>query len=219
MRRFRLPVRLRRDYHSHAKPAFLELFNPHGLRILDLGCGGGHNGELLKRAGAREVVGVELDAAAAAEARTRLDTVHICDLQHLDPAQLGEASFDAILASDVLEHLIDPEALLERVVKRLRPGGIVAVSLPNVAHVWVFANLLAKRWPRKDSGIFDRTHLRFFARRDMVALLKGAGLEVLVVRPYYTRYRLIRAACLILSLYVFREYWARQYLLLARKPQ
>ena len=214
-----LPRLPRRGYFSDAKPAFLELIDPRGLRVLDLGCGGGHNGALLKRAGAREVVGVELDAGAAAQARKRLDAVVQGDLAHLDLAHLGDEPFDAILASDVLEHLADPEAVLARALTHLRPGGAVVVSLPNVAHVVVFANLLMKRWPRRSSGIFDRTHLRFFAKRDMVRLLEGAGLRVLRVQPYYTRYAAIRAACLVLSLYVFREYWARQFLLLAEKPR
>ena len=210
---------LPKRYFRDAKPAFLQLIDPRGLRILDLGCGGGHNGALLKKAGAREVVGVELDPGAAKDARKRLDRVVECDLAHLDPVQLGDEPFDAILASDVLEHLADAETILARALTRLRPGGAVVVSLPNVSNVYVFANLLAKRWPRKSSGIFDRTHVRFFAKRDMVRLLGGAGLRVLRVQPYYTRYRAIRAACLVLSLYVFREYWARQFLLLAEKPR
>ena len=212
----RLP---RPGYFSDAKPAFLELIDPRGLRVLDLGCGGGHNGALLKRAGAREVVGIELDAGAAAQARERLDAVVQGDLAHLDLSQLGDEPFDAILASDVFEHLAEPEAVLARALTRLRPGGVVVVSLPNVAHVVVFANLLMKRWPRRSSGIFDRTHLRFFAKRDMVRLLEGAGLHVLRVEPYFTRYAAIRAACLMLSLYVFRDFWARQFLLLAEKPR
>ena len=214
-----LPRLSKPGYFSDAKPAFLELIDPRGLRILDLGCGGGHNGALLKQAGAREVIGVELHAGAAAQARKRLDAVVQGDLAHLDLARLGDEPFDAILASDVLEHLAQPEEVLARALTRLRPGGVVVVSLPNVAHVVVFANLLMKRWPQRSSGIFDRTHLRFFAKRDMVGLLEGAGLRVLRIQPYYTRYAAIRAACFVLSLYVLREYWARQFLLLAEKPR
>jgi len=217
----RLPPQLRlpgRGYFSDAKPALLQLIDPRGLRILDLGCGGGHNGAMLKKAGAREVVGVEVDMRASEEARTRLDAVVRCDLAHLDPAALGEQPFDAVLASDVLEHLVEPDVVLAQALTRLRPGGAVVVSLPNVANVYVFANLLAQRWPRKDSGIFDRTHLRFFAKRDMVALLENAGLRVVRVEPYFTRYTAVRIACLACSLYVFRDYWARQFLLLAEKP-
>ena len=214
-----LPRRPQPGYFSNAKPAFLELIDPRGLRVLALGCGGGYNGALLKRAGAREVVGVELHAGAAVQARKRLDAVVQSDLAHLDLSLLGDEPFDAILASDVLEHLAQPEEVLARALTRLRPGGAVVVSLPNVAHVVVFANLLMKRWPRRSSGIFDHTHLRFFAKRDMVRLLEGAGLHVLRIEPYFTRYAAIRAACLVLSLYVFRDFWARQFLLLAEKPR
>ena len=205
-------------YFRDAKPAFLQLIDPRGLRVLDLGCGGGHNGAMLKKAGAREVIGVERDPGAAAEARKRLDRVVQCDLARLDPGDLGEEPFDAILASDVLEHLYDAESVLARAVTRLRPGGVVVLSLPNISNVYVFAQLLRKTWPRRRSGIFDRTHVRFFAKHDMVRLLQGAGLRVLRIEPYFTRYRAIRAAALVLSLYVFRDYWARQFLLLAVKP-
>ena len=61
--------RVRARYFGDAKPVFLTLFDPQGLRILDLGCGGGHNGEMLKRAGARWVGGVERDSRACAQAR------------------------------------------------------------------------------------------------------------------------------------------------------
>ena len=211
-------MNMRSRYFSDAKPAFLQLIDPRGLRVLDLGCGGGHNGAMFKKAGAREVVGLERDPGAAQDARKRLDRVIECDLAKLDPADLGDELFDAILASDVLEHLYDAEDVLARAVTRLRPGGAVVLSLPNISNVYVFSQLLLKTWPRRDSGIFDRTHVRFFARRDMVRLLQGAGLRVLRVEPYFTRYRAIRAAALVLSLYVFRDYWARQFLLLAVKP-
>ena len=209
----------RKRYFGDSKPAFLTLIDPRGLRVLDLGCGGGHNGALLKRAGAREVVGVERDPGAAAEARRRLDRVVEADLASFRPEQLGDAPFDAILASDVLEHLADAELVLERAVRCLRPGGVVVLSLPNVANVGTFASLLMKHWPRHSSGVFDRTHVRWFGKRDMVKLLQGAGLRVLRVEPYFTRYAAVRLACLVLSLYVFRDYWARQFLLLAEKPR
>ncbi len=208
----------RQRYFSDAKPILLRLIDPRGLRILDLGCGGGHNGALLRRAGARSVAGVERDADACAMARANLDVVAQCDLAEFDPAVFGPEPFDALLASDVLEHLHDPEIVLERALRQLKPGGLVVASIPNVAHVVVFLNLLRKRWPRRDSGIFDRTHVRFFAKHDMIALLEQQGLLVERVVPYYTRYRTIRLACLVLSLYVFRDFWARQFLLVARKP-
>jgi 2-polyprenyl-3-methyl-5-hydroxy-6-metoxy-1,4-benzoquinol methylase len=205
-------------YYMDAKPELLELMDPRGLRILDAGCAGGGNGAMMKRHGASEVVGIELSPEAADRARTRLDRVVVGDVSKVDVGELAAEPFDALLLIDVLEHLVDPGAALQGLLQTLKPGGLVLASIPNVAHVWVIANLLAGRWPQKDSGIFDRTHVRFFARRDMVRLLDGAGLEVLDVRPYFTRYRTLRTASLVLSLYIFRNYFARQFLLLARKP-
>ncbi len=205
-------------YFSDTKPVLLELVDPAGMRVLDAGCGAGGNGALMKGAGAAEVVGIELHPTAAQRARAVCDRVLEGDLADLDLEALGPASFDLVLAIDVLEHLPAPQEVLQRLVGLLRPGGLLVACIPNVAHVWVFANLLAQTWPQKDSGIFDRTHLRFFARRDMVALLEGAGLEVTAVRPYFTRYRSLELLSLIASLYVFRSFWARQFLLVGRKP-
>ena len=214
----RIPLGKRASYFRDTKPILLEFLNPHGLRILDVGCGAGGNGALMKRAGAAEVVGVELDPVAAEDARRVLDRVVVGDLNQLDPDDLGRKPFDAILTIDVLEHLVEPAQVLRRLVDHLKPGGVVIASIPNVAHVWVIANLLAQRWPQRERGIFDRTHLRFFARRDMERLLRGAGLTVERVEPYFTRYRALKALSLALSLYVFRSYFARQYILVGRKP-
>ena len=215
-----------RRYFLDAKPALLELFDPRGLRILDAGCAAGGNGELLKKAGAREVVGIELSAEAAGLARTCLDAVIEGDLATVDLEPLAGEPFDAVLFVDVLEHLLEPRAALVRYLALVKPGGLVVLltaaiflMLRDPGFDPEVRNLLAARWPQKDSGIFDRTHVRFFARRDMVRLLESAGLEVLEVRPYYSRYRSIRALSLGLSLYVFRAYFARQYLLVGRLPQ
>jgi hypothetical protein len=82
----------------------------------------------------------------------------------------------------------------------------------------VIANLMIRRWPRRDSGIFDRGHLRFFAPHEMIALFAGAGLEIVKVKPYFTRYTSLKVLAYVLSLYVFRGYFARQYLLVGRRP-
>ncbi len=65
----------------------------------------------------------------------------------------------------MLEHLSDPLAALVVGQPASRPGGVVIVSVPNVAHLWVRLSLLAGRFDYADRGILDRTHLRFFTRR------------------------------------------------------
>jgi SAM-dependent methyltransferase len=155
--------------------------------ILELGCAAGALGAALKARQEVSVLGVELDPAYADVARGVLDLVVTADAESfLAAARPAEAPFDCLIAADVLEHLADPWTALERAVALLRPGGTAIVSLPNVLFWGALARLVReRRWPREDEGIFDRTHLRWFARGDAVALLRGAGLQDISVEPRY----------------------------------
>ena len=179
----------------------------------------------LKRERAVEAVGIEADPDAAAAAGARLDRVFEADLEELlarpgAAAELG--SFDCLVAADSLEHLRDPWVALARAAELLEPGGAAVVSLPNVRFFETFWQLGVRgRWPRRDQGIFDRTHLRWFTLRDARELLEGAGLAVLEVRPVI-RVRPLgsrfdrRFAWLART--PLRELFAFQFVLLAERP-
>ena len=154
-------------------------------RVLDIGCGHGAVGAALKRERDVEVVGVELDGAAAAGARERLDRVLEGDAEDVLATRAAELGrFDCVVAADVLEHLRDPWTALARAVELLEPGGAAVVSLPNVRCFETFWQLGVRgRWPRREQGVFDRTHLRWFTLRDARELLEGAGLSVARERP------------------------------------
>jgi SAM-dependent methyltransferase len=152
--------------------------------VLDVGCGEGQNGAVARRRGAR-VVGVDADGAALRRAASRLDAVLSVDLARpgalpaaLETAAPGER-FEVALLADVLEHVADPWRLLAEVVSLLADGGHVIVSVPNVAAWPVRARLLAGRFDYEASGVLDATHLRFFTRRSLLALVDEAGLELL----------------------------------------
>jgi 2-polyprenyl-3-methyl-5-hydroxy-6-metoxy-1,4-benzoquinol methylase len=144
-------------------------------RVLDLGTATGFIGRLLAGRG-HAVVGVESDREAAAAARPHYVAVHVADVQHL--GALPEAPFDVVIAGDILEHLVDPPAALDRALAQLAPGGRLLVSVPNVAFLQVRLGLLLGRFEYGHRGILDRTHLRFFTRRSLLAMLRGAGLTV-----------------------------------------
>ena len=95
-----------------------------------------------------------------------------------DPGLLDGLSpdFDVVLAGDVLEHLVNPERVLRRAARLLVPGGRVVVSLPNVAHADVRMALVQGRWDYRPWGLMDRTHLRFFTRVSIEAMLEHVGL-------------------------------------------
>jgi 2-polyprenyl-3-methyl-5-hydroxy-6-metoxy-1,4-benzoquinol methylase len=167
--------------YTGSRPEVRALVPASARRVLDLGCSAGALGAGLRERGGVEVVGVELDPALAREAERRLDRVVVGDASDL-PGDLG--SFDCVVAADVLEHLEDPWTALGRAVDLLEPGGTAVVSLPNVRFFETFWELgIRGRWPRRDQGVFDRTHLRWFALRDARELLEGAGLAVDSVRP------------------------------------
>lgn len=148
--------------------------------VLDVGCGVGQNGAVLRTRGAR-VVGLERDPAAIALARGALDEVHDVDLTDDASvrAALGARTFDVVLFADVLEHLAEPLSVLKRLAAYAGDDGHVVVSLPNVAAWTVRLGLLAGRFEYEASGILDETHLRFFTLETAKRLCQEAGLEVL----------------------------------------
>jgi 2-polyprenyl-3-methyl-5-hydroxy-6-metoxy-1,4-benzoquinol methylase len=174
----------RRDAYETPRPEVQELVPRGARRILDLGCASGALGAALKQRQGAEVVGVELMAEYAREAEHVLDRVVCGDVaEALARDDLG--TFDCVIAADVLEHLLDPWAVLARAASLLSPGGTVVVSLPNVQYLKTFMELAKGSWPRDDAGLFDRTHLRWFTMRDARALLEQAGCEVTAVVPRY----------------------------------
>jgi 2-polyprenyl-3-methyl-5-hydroxy-6-metoxy-1,4-benzoquinol methylase len=164
-----------KDFPHSSHRLLAEWVGPAPCRVLDLGTASGLLGRLLAGRG-HTVVGVEADPEAAAAARPHYAAVHVADAQRL--AALPEAPFDVAIAGDILEHLADPAAALDRVLAQLAPRGRLLVSVPNVAFLQVRLGLLFGRFEYAGRGILDRTHLRFFTSRSLLALLSGAGLKV-----------------------------------------
>lgn len=151
------------------------------LEVLEVGCSAGYFGESLKKLGHR-VVGVEPDAVSAEKASDVLDEVYCGFVENFFDANPGRA-FDVISFGDVLEHLVDPLSVLKAAKKFLKPNGRLIVSVPNVAHASIRAMLLGGKWTYSDLGILDRTHLRFFTKADLIALLADAGFDIEFIKP------------------------------------
>jgi 2-polyprenyl-3-methyl-5-hydroxy-6-metoxy-1,4-benzoquinol methylase len=167
---------VRRDYVA-ALPA------APAAAILELGCAEGGTGALaLAQGKCARYVGIELHGPSAEIARTRLSEVHVGDVEVM-ALPFAPASFDALIISEVLEHLTDPWAAVARLAPLLRPGGLVFASSPNVSHHRVIRSLLAGRWDLADRGVMDRTHLRWFTPQSFRALFEAAGFAVEEIRP------------------------------------
>jgi 2-polyprenyl-3-methyl-5-hydroxy-6-metoxy-1,4-benzoquinol methylase len=148
-------------------------------RGLDVGCANGYIAEYLRAAGRGcFVVGIERDDAAVAEATRHCDRLVVGDVEDEVVWKAVGDQFDVVIFGDILEHLRDPLSVLHRARERLTPGGMVLVSLPNIAHARVRWDLLRGRFDYADWGILDRTHLRFFTLRTGRELLEAAALRI-----------------------------------------
>lgn len=149
-----------------------------GLRVIELGCGNGATGRLAIQQGkAAEYVGVEMFEPMAREASRHLTRVHVGDVAMITiPEEPG--SFDVLVCSEVIEHLVDPAPVLVKLVRLLKPGGLVFASSPNVMHYRIISQLLRGRFEYEDAGAMDRTHLRWFTPESYRRLFEEAGVEV-----------------------------------------
>jgi predicted TPR repeat methyltransferase len=157
-----------------------------GRRLLDLGAAGGHLGRSVRDRCAF-LAGVEPDATLPEAAREGYD-----DWRGTEALSAGDwpQPFDVVVCADVLEHLPQPERLLERIGAWLAPGGTLLVSLPNAANIAARAAILSGRFPYADRGLFDRTHLRFYTRATGRELIESAGFRVAAVEATAMPYEL-----------------------------
>ena len=98
-------------------------------RVLDCACGGGYGSERLAKAGAHAVIGVDVDPSAIAYARAHYGsdrTEFVC----ADGAQFDGEVFDTIASFETIEHVPDPEALIDNFARLLKSGGTLIASVP-----------------------------------------------------------------------------------------
>lgn len=164
-------------YFSGDRREVLDLLPPSARRFLDVGGGEGAflAGIKARQPGALTTL-VEQNPQAAAKAARR-GVIDQIEVGTLETARLS-GSFDCISFLDVLEHMVDPMASLRAAGALLGAGGVVLVSIPNVAHWSVVADLLEGRWDEAPAGIHCVTHLRFMTLHSIGALMERSGLEI-----------------------------------------
>ena len=148
-------------------------------RVLDVGCSNGALLEYLKKErGVRLAVGIEVDEHLAAEATGKADCIIVSDLNTFESSSLGYESFDLIILADVLEHTVCPRSVMKEVLKVASDDAQVIISLPNIQHWTAIKNLLIGKWPQRERGLFDSTHLRFFTYRSIIELAGACDLRI-----------------------------------------
>lgn len=184
------------SYYHNFNPAIVDLVDDGAATFCEFGCGAGALARAIKeRSPGVTYTGVDIAAVQLEEARQFLDhavllNIDACPQWDEDPSLQAcrpEEGFDCIIFGDVLEHLYTPETAVDQAARWLKPGGCVIASIPNVQHWSVFLQLVRGSWPRHDSGIFDRTHIRWFTLQDMQALFTHPllSIEAVVSRIFH----------------------------------
>jgi 2-polyprenyl-3-methyl-5-hydroxy-6-metoxy-1,4-benzoquinol methylase len=166
-----------------------------GKRVLELGSGPGTITRILSNESNCRVTALEIDAEAVKKLAPYCERAYMADLNdpHWPDAIKSEGRFDAVIATDVLEHLYEPLTVLKAMKGFLNETGSIVVSVPHVGHSVIHACLLDEDFEYRDIGLLDRTHIRFFGIRNIQRLFEDAGLKIVhaefVVRePEHTEF-------------------------------
>ncbi|MBI2724430.1 MAG: methyltransferase domain-containing protein [Chloroflexi bacterium] len=193
------------DRFQSIDPALLDI-GP-GDRVIDLGCGTGrHVLELSKRPGI--IFGADLSLHDLRVGRYLLEIMRRegdvrAEVHWLQSAgerlPFRDAAFDRVVCTETLEHVEDDSVLARELVRVLKPGGILAVSVPDEFSETIFWRL-SKNYRTQAGG-----HVRIYRRPQIVSLLRGAGL-----RPYAVRYRHSLETLYWMSHIAFWSEWGKQ---------
>ncbi len=175
------------EYFGYARKEMIPFIPPDCRRLLDVGCGTGSFGELLKKTHKLEVWGVEPNASAAEIAKDKLD--HVANDLFSEDVDIPDSHFDAIIFNDSLEHFPDPAPPLLLCKNKLRDNGVVIASIPNVRYIENMYHVLVEMdWKYQKSGILDYTHLRFFTKKSIHRTFEELNFDVssvVGINPHY----------------------------------
>lgn len=164
------------SYYQNQRPEIYGMVPEFADKILEIGCAAG--GFRLNFSEHVEYWGVEPVREAADQARQK-NIKALCGTYDEVCNQIPDAYFDVVVCNDVIEHVADPEAFLFSLKNKLAPNGVLVGSIPNVRFWGNLINLLVRRdWQYEESGVLDRTHLRFFTAKSFRRLMHDVGYEL-----------------------------------------
>lgn len=146
---------------------------------LDLGCGTGALGKFLVQSKQCIFDGLTHNPQEAELARQNYRDVKVNDLDSTDITQVfPHFAYDFVICADVLEHLRQPEKILEQAKKLLKPEGTLLISIPNAGYAGLVVELMHGNFNYREEGLLDKTHLRFFTRKSFTNLLSKHGWHI-----------------------------------------
>ncbi len=179
----------RRDKYQYLRSIqkeVLDLMPKEASSILDVGGGNGDYAAAAKTTtGATRAAVIDISAEAINGKNSKIDIAEVCDIEQPESIEAfinsSGLQFDLVLCLDVLEHLVDPWRVVNRLHAIMPERGYLLASIPNVQNYRIACRSVAGTWHYKRSGLFDRTHLRYFGRQSAIAMLTGSGLTLVAV--------------------------------------
>lgn len=182
------------NYFNNTRHEMLDFLPKTTKTLLDVGCGEGAFASMIKEKFQTETWGIELMQEEGEKAKKLLDKVFIGEVEGFID-ELPDNYFDTIYFNDVLEHLVDPYVVLEKMKSKLSKDGVIISSIPNMRYHSALKNLvLNKNWEYEDHGIMDKTHLRFFTGKSIANMYTRLGYKIIVhkginktksIKPYF----------------------------------
>jgi len=209
------------NYFKNIRKELLDLI-PHQNRsgsILEIGAGSGATMIYAKQNGyAKKIYGIELCTVEDSfQESNEFENFLIGNVENMS-LKYNEKSFDVILCGDVLEHLINPYEIVKKMKHFLKDDGVIIASLPNMRQIHMMIQIYLKGDFRyQEAGILDKTHLRFFCKKNMIELFESRGLQV---ERIVSNSNLIGKTTKLLNkltFNIFDEFLAAQYYLVVRK--
>jgi len=192
-------------------------------KVLEIGAGSGDTLiELKKTKIASEVVGIELmQLPDSNQNHPDIDKFIFGNIENIE-LDLPENYFDVIICGDVLEHLIDPWNTLHKLHKFLKSDGIIIISLPNFREFQTLYKIFIKAdFHYTEEGILDKTHLRFFCKKNIISLLNQSSFKIISLHSKFDLYKVANKRKTVnkLTFGLFRDLLTIQYIVVATKNQ
>lgn len=154
-------------------------------KVVEVGTGTGALArEILRKCPGVEYVGVEMSDDYHRAAMAWCSRIYLENFEQASTVLMNELrDTDAVIFADVLEHFIDPWTVLSR-LRAVIPGhAVIIASIPNIQHWSMQLRLLNGDFRYADTGLLDRTHLRFFTRQTIIEMFNGCGFRIDALAP------------------------------------
>ena len=185
--------------------------------VLEIGCGDGSFSKVLNKGCV--VWGIEPHISSAEIAKSNMDQVLVGTYEDVFE-KIPNEYFDLVICNDVIEHMKNHEWFFSSIKCKMKKESFLVASIPNVRHCHNLFNLLVKKdWKYLDSGLLDRTHLRFFTEKSIKETAKKYSFKINKFKGINKTKFPMSIFCWILNIITIGYYWDIHYLQFAMTLQ